>query len=65
VYLKAPGTNAKGMFMSNYFVRGYAIHGNPSVPVLPASHGCLRVPMSEAVPIFNWLAPGDIVDVYA
>src|ERR687885_32385 len=65
VYLKAPGTNAKGMFMSSYFIRGYAIHGYPSVPVFPASHGCLRVPMQDAVPIYNWLSKGDIVDVYA
>jgi peptidoglycan hydrolase-like protein with peptidoglycan-binding domain len=65
VYLKAPGTNAKGMYMSSYFIRGYAIHGYPSVPVFPASHGCLRVPNSEAVSIFNWLSRGDIVDVYA
>jgi peptidoglycan hydrolase-like protein with peptidoglycan-binding domain len=64
VYLKAPGTNAKGMYMSSYFIRGYAIHGYPSVPVFPASHGCLRVPMSEAVSIFRWLAHGDVVDVY-
>jgi peptidoglycan hydrolase-like protein with peptidoglycan-binding domain len=64
VYMKAPGTNAKGMYMSSYFIRGYAIHGYPSVPVFPASHGCLRVPMSEAVSIFRWLARGDIVDVY-
>jgi peptidoglycan hydrolase-like protein with peptidoglycan-binding domain len=65
VYLKAPGTNAKGMYMSSYFIRGYAIHGYPSVPVFPASHGCLRVPMSEAVSIFRWLGRGDVVDVYA
>src|SRR4051794_7350963 len=65
VYLKAPGTNAKGMYMSSYFIRGYAIHGYPSVPVFPASHGCLRVPNSEAVGIYNWLGRGDIVDVYA
>jgi hypothetical protein len=65
VYLKAPGTNAKGMYMSSYFIRGYAIHGYPSVPIFPASHGCLRVPIPEAVPIFRWLTRGDIVDVYA
>src|SRR5205085_1606732 len=28
-----------------YFTGGYAIHGNPSVPPYPASHGCIRVPM--------------------
>src|SRR3954467_2749968 len=65
VYQKSPGTNAKGMHMSSYFIRGYAIHGYPSVPVFPASHGCLRVPMSEAVGIFHWLSRGDIVDVYS
>jgi peptidoglycan hydrolase-like protein with peptidoglycan-binding domain len=65
VYLKSPGTNAKGMYMSSYFIRGYAIHGYPSVPVFPASHGCLRVPNVEAVSIFNWLSRGDIVDVYS
>ena len=65
VYLKAPGTNAKGMFMSSYFIRGYAIHGYPSVPVFPASHGCIRVANAEAVSIFNWLSRGDIVDVYS
>jgi peptidoglycan hydrolase-like protein with peptidoglycan-binding domain len=32
-----------------YFTGGYAIHGNPSVPPYPASHGCIRVPM--------WIAP--------
>src|SRR3954471_21076874 len=65
VYRKSPGTNAKGMYMSSYFIRRYAIHGYPSVPIFPASHGCLRVPNSEAVSIFNWLSFGDIVDVYA
>ncbi len=35
-----------------YFVGGYAIHGSPSVPAYPASHGCIRVPMWEA----DWLA---------
>ena len=43
-----PGTNAKGMVDSNYFIRGYAIHGYASVPVFNASHGCLRVPVPDA-----------------
>jgi lipoprotein-anchoring transpeptidase ErfK/SrfK len=63
-YLKAPGTNAKGMFMSNYFIRGYAIHGYPSVPTYNASHGCLRVPNADAVSIFNWIRVGDPIWVY-
>ena len=65
VYSKVPGYNAKRMYFSSYFIRGYAIHGYASVPVFPASHGCLRVALSEAVSIYNWLSPGDRVDVYA
>jgi hypothetical protein len=64
VYLKAFGTNAKGMVHSSYFIRGYAIHGYPSVPVYPASHGCLRVPLPDALAIFSWVRYGDRVDVY-
>lgn len=31
-----------------YFNEGIAIHGFPSVPPRPASHGCVRIPMSAA-----------------
>jgi peptidoglycan hydrolase-like protein with peptidoglycan-binding domain len=65
VYRKSPGYNAKAMFFSSYFIRGYAIHGYASVPNYPASHGCLRVPIPDAISIFNWLQGGDRVDVYA
>jgi lipoprotein-anchoring transpeptidase ErfK/SrfK len=64
VYSKSPGTNQKGMVYSSYFIRGYAIHGYASVPPYPASHGCLRVPVPDAVPIYTWLSIGDVVDVY-
>jgi hypothetical protein len=64
VYMKTPGTNGSGMVDSSYFIRGYAIHGYPSVPTFPASHGCLRVPIPDARPIFNWLRQGDGVIVY-
>ena len=64
VYSKTPGTNAKGMVYSSYFIRGYAIHGYASVPSYPASHGCMRVPIPDAIAIFNWLNLGDGVDVY-
>lgn len=33
-----------------YFHGGIAIHGFPSVPTTPASHGCVRIPMGAA----NW-----------
>ena len=49
VYSKGAGWNAKSMYDSSYFLRGFAIHGYPSVPVYPASHGCVRVPI--------WIAP--------
>jgi peptidoglycan hydrolase-like protein with peptidoglycan-binding domain len=64
VYSKLPGFNAKGMYYSNFFIRGFAIHGYASVPVFAASHGCLRVPNPDAISIFRWIKIGDIVDVY-
>lgn len=35
-----------------YFRGGYALHGSPSVPAHPASHGCVRVTNWDA----DWLA---------
>jgi lipoprotein-anchoring transpeptidase ErfK/SrfK len=64
VYRKDPGTNAKGMVHSSYFIRGYAIHGYVSVPAFNASHGCLRVPVPNAQSIFGWVRMGDVVWVY-
>jgi lipoprotein-anchoring transpeptidase ErfK/SrfK len=64
VYLKTPGTNAKGMVHSSYFIRGYAIHGYVDVPAFNASHGCLRIPIPDASRVFNWLHIGDRVIVY-
>jgi hypothetical protein len=61
VYLKTPGTNAKGMVHSSYFQGGYAVHGYPSVPPYNASHGCLRVPIPDAWSIYNWLRFGTVV----
>jgi hypothetical protein len=63
-YRKSPGTNAKGMVHSSYFIRGYAIHGYSSVPTGPASHGCLRVPIPNARSIFDWISLGDRIYVY-
>ena len=31
-----------------YFHRGFAIHGSPSVPPWPASHGCVRITRADA-----------------
>jgi L,D-transpeptidase catalytic domain len=64
VYLKTPGVNTEGMVDSNYFIRGYAIHGYPEVPTYAASHGCLRVPIPDAPSIYAWVQEGMPVDVY-
>ncbi len=63
-YSKTPGTNTKGMVDSNYFIRGYAIHGYPEVPSYAASHGCIRVPIPNATAIFAWIRLGDPIFVY-
>ena len=63
-YMAQPGYNSKEMYWSKYFIRGYAIHGYKSVPVFNASHGCLRVPLDDAVSIYNWIQIGDRIDVY-
>jgi lipoprotein-anchoring transpeptidase ErfK/SrfK len=34
------------------------------VPVFAASHGCLRVPIPDAISIYSWLRVGNVVDVY-
>jgi peptidoglycan hydrolase-like protein with peptidoglycan-binding domain len=64
VYEKTPGTNSEGMVDSNYFIRGYAIHGYAEVPTYAASHGCLRVPIPDAASIYAWVQIGTPVDVY-
>jgi hypothetical protein len=64
VYSKTPGTNSEGMVDSNYFIRGYAIHGYAEVPTYAASHGCLRVPIPDAPAIYGWVQMGTPVDVY-
>ncbi len=47
-----------------YFVGGYAIHGNPSVPPYPASHGCVRVPNFVIFRLFSSEPYGETVYVY-
>lgn len=64
VYYRSPGYNSEGMYYSDYFIRGYAIHGYNPAPDYPASHGCLRLPIVDAIWVYNWLALGDWVDVY-
>jgi lipoprotein-anchoring transpeptidase ErfK/SrfK len=52
------------LYKPMYFVGGYAIHGNPSVPPYPASHGCVRVPNFVIERLFNSEPYGETVYVY-
>lgn len=52
------------LYYPNYFSGGIAIHGNPSVPDSPQSHGCIRIPMSAAVEVSRWLPLETIVLIY-
>jgi hypothetical protein len=64
VYSKVPGYMTDGMYYSNFFYSGYAIHGYNPAPDYPASHGCMRVPIADAISIYDWLNIGNWVDVY-
>ncbi|MDP9071126.1 MAG: L,D-transpeptidase family protein [Actinomycetota bacterium] len=46
-----------------YFNGGIAIHGSNSVPGRPASHGCVRIPMSASRWFFDTVPPGTPVYV--
>jgi hypothetical protein len=63
-YSKTPGTNSEGMVDSNYFIRGYAVHGYASVPPFAASHGCIRVPVPDASSIYSDISLGETIFVY-
>jgi lipoprotein-anchoring transpeptidase ErfK/SrfK len=46
-----------------YFNGGIAIHGSPSVPAYPASHGCIRIPMYAAPTFYDQVPAGTRVHV--
>jgi L,D-transpeptidase catalytic domain/Putative peptidoglycan binding domain len=52
------------MYYPNYISGGVAIHGHPSVPIQPASHGCIRIPMIAARELSKLMQLGTIVLVY-
>jgi lipoprotein-anchoring transpeptidase ErfK/SrfK len=67
VYRKIPGWRKSPlglMYYPVYIVGGIAIHGSPSVPRRPASHGCIRIPMSAAAPFYNNTPIGTLVVVH-
>ncbi len=63
VYRKVPGFDWV-LYYPMYFLRGFAIHGYPSVPACPASHGCVRVPMWIAARLYAENPYGQTVYVY-
>jgi lipoprotein-anchoring transpeptidase ErfK/SrfK len=52
------------LYWPNYIVGGIAIHGNPSVPAYPASHGCIRIPMFASVAFAGMTPVGTVVIVH-
>jgi N-acetylmuramoyl-L-alanine amidase len=52
------------LYYPNYILSGIAIHGSFSVPVRPASHGCIRIPMFAAEEFSRLTPVGTTVIVY-
>ena len=52
------------MYDPMYFYRGFAIHGSPSVPPWPASHGCIRITRADAAWMIANVPDGMPVHVY-
>ena len=63
VYRKVAGFDWV-LYYPMYFLRGFAIHGYPSVPAYPASHGCVRVPMWIAQSLYDSSSYGQTIYVY-
>jgi lipoprotein-anchoring transpeptidase ErfK/SrfK len=63
--IDGPHTSFLGeMWRPSYFYGGYAIHGSPSVPAYPASHGCVRLTDDAMNWAFDRLPIGTPVFVY-
>lgn len=52
------------LYYPSYFSGGVAVHGAPSVPAYPASHGCVRVPMFAARELSEMMPVGMLVIVH-
>ncbi len=53
-----------GMWDPVYFNYGIAVHGALNVPLYPASHGCIRIPLSLSPTFQDLTANGDQVFVF-
>jgi lipoprotein-anchoring transpeptidase ErfK/SrfK len=58
---KAPLGN---LYNPNYFHLGVAIHGSNSIPIYPASHGCVRIPRFADKLFIDMVSIGMKVYVY-
>ncbi|MCW2920414.1 MAG: ErfK/YbiS/YcfS/YnhG family protein [Thermoleophilia bacterium] len=52
------------LYKSMAITGAYAIHGYPSVPTSPASHGCVRVPMWIAATLYRRSPVGTPIFIY-
>jgi lipoprotein-anchoring transpeptidase ErfK/SrfK len=52
------------LYYPNYIYGGVAIHGSPSVPAHPASHGCIRIPMFASREFSEIATIGMVVMIY-
>lgn len=64
VYEKRNYRQANGMYRPIFFHGGYALHGYPSIPLYPASHGCARTYDGNMDFIFPRVNIGDRVATY-
>jgi hypothetical protein len=53
------------LYRPAFFYQGWAIHGSGSVPVYPASHGCIRVTNPVMDRLYDLLTVGTPVTLYA
>jgi lipoprotein-anchoring transpeptidase ErfK/SrfK len=52
------------LYKSMSITGAYAIHGYPSVPTTPASHGCVREPMWIAAALYRRTPVGTTIFIY-
>ena len=64
VHRKIAGYSPNNLYYPSYFDGNRAVHGWPSVPNYPASHGCSRVPYWTAIWLHNLMPIGTQVRVY-
>jgi hypothetical protein len=57
-------TSLGPIYSPSYFMPKNAIHGYPSVPTYPASHGCVRTPIWIQNEIIDQLEMGELVHVF-